>query len=72
MMANANVDDKIEKLWELLELHIKDYERRIKRMRELIKRRDVVSFGNLAGEVVVIGQSDVCYATSIEILDDLK
>ena len=66
------LNEKVRKLWELLQTHITIIEERLKLMAQAIAQKDVEQAGNIAGDITVIGQSDVCYATAIEILEDLK
>jgi len=66
------LDDKIGKLWELLEAHNKELNIILLRSKVAIKDRDVMALGDLAGQIVVIGQADCCYLIAIEILEEVK
>lgn len=71
-MGTDAINDKIEKLWKLLDDHNKALQRFMDATRLAIENRDLQVVGELSGQLVVIGQSDVCYAMIIEVLEDLK
>lgn len=66
------IDGKIEKLWELLEEHSEKLKELVEILKERIQNRDLISVGEIAGEIQMIAVSDVCYTITIEILEDLK
>lgn len=66
------VDDKVEKLWELLAEHNKTYGEYIQRQKEAIANKNFDNVGIVSGAIQMRAQSDVCYATIISVLEDLR
>ena len=67
-----NVNDKVEKLWKLLAEHNKALGRYIQIQKEAITSKDFEKVGDASGDIQMVAQSDVCYATLIEVLEDLR
>jgi len=66
-----DVTDKIEKLWKLLAEHNTLLEKFIQKRRKMIESRNFVAVGDVSGTILLLAQSDVCYATLIEVLEEL-
>lgn len=67
-----DVNDKIEKLWKLLAEHNKLLRERVQKQKETIESKDFEAVGEFSGEIQMLAQSDVCYATLIEVLEELR
>lgn len=66
------VNDKIDKLWNILMGHHKELIVKTKQLKTAIGNKDTEEAGAISGAMQMIAQSNVTYTLMIEVLEDLK
>lgn len=66
------VDDKIQKLWDLLSEHRTQMQSVLNELQKQIKNKDPHRVGVLVGLIESLARSDVAYVLMIEMLEELS